>query len=376
MNKPRQPNSLNSQIRNEAVEWLLRFSEEEVDSAGHEEFNSWLRTSPEHVRGYLQVAAFWQEAGHIDGKAGPRDIDALISQAKQEGNIVPLALGPLPNEAAPSPEERPNARRRSMAHRFFAAAAVLLVAVGIQGVHHYLTRNVYETKIGEQRTINLADGSTLILNADSRVHVRYSQAERSIDLEAGQALFKVAKNPLRPFVVRSDGASVRAVGTQFDVYRKSTGTTVTVVEGKVAVSSEEKPGAGEGGEGPGVADAGGALTQKPVLFLIAGEQITLAKINLADANVPLPDVHPVKVEEATAWTDGLLIFNGTPLSEVILEYNRQNSKPLVLVGSPDLGEIKISGTFPANGADRITRFLQERFSVAARETDDRIVLTR
>lgn len=372
MNTLRQSNPLNPQIRNEATEWLLRFSEGEVDSTGREEFNYWLRTSPEHVRAYLRVAAFWQAAGHLDGKAGPRDIDALISQAKQEGNIFPLAninfiRGSHPNDRAASRHaslsaELPSAQRRYAARRFFAIAATLLVAIGAVGAHQYLTRNIYETNIGEQRTINLADGSTLILNADSRVRVRYSETERTIDLEEGQALFKVAKNPSRPFVVRSGEASVRAVGTQFDVYRKSTGTIVTVVEGKVASTTPSAP--------------------TPV-FLIAGEQLTIPKITVAQAKIPAPGDTPtepkvrlVKVEEATAWTEGILIFDGTSLTEVIREFNRQNSKPLVLQGAPELAQIKITGSFPANGSERITKFLQERFSVAAHETDDHIALTR
>jgi transmembrane sensor len=378
MNKPQHAHPLNPQIRNEATEWLLRFSEGEVDSAGREQFNYWLRTSPEHVRAYLRVAAFWQEAGHIDGKQGPRDIDALISQAKQEGNVFPLAFGPHPNDRAAdrhasSAEELPKAQPRPAAQRFLAIAATLLVAIGVVGAHQYLTRNVYQTSIGEQRTINLADGSTLILNADSKIRVRYSEAERTIDLEQGQALFKVAKNASRPFVVRSGEASVRAVGTQFDVYRKSTGTTVTVVEGKVAVTSEKVKGTGEG-QGEEV-DVGAVL--------IAGEQLTIPKISVAQATAAAtpdtasaPQVRAVKVAEATAWTEGLLIFDGTPLTEVIREFNRQNSKPLVLEGTPELAQIKITGTFPANGADRITRFLEERFSVAAHETDDHIALTR
>src|SRR5688572_25678682 len=273
MNKPRQPNPLNPQIRTEATEWLLRFSEGEVDTAGREQFNYWLRTSPEHVRAYLRVAAFWQEAGHIDGKQGPRDIDALVSQAKQEGNIFPLAFGPHPYDGAAGrhaslAEELPKVQPRPAAQRFLAIAATLLVAIGVVGAHQYLTRNVYQTSIGEQRTINLADGSTLILNADSKVRVRYSEAERTIALEQGQALFKVAKNPSRPFVVHSGEASVRAVGTQFDVYRRSTGTTVTVVEGKVAVTSEKVKGTGDGqnedaGVGAGVGEGARPLTSNP-----------------------------------------------------------------------------------------------------------------
>src|SRR5690606_26847429 len=90
---------------------------------------------------------------------------------------------------------------------------------------------------GEQRTVTLADGSVIELNARSRIKVRYADRERAIDLLQGQALFRVAKDPTKPFIVASGGTYVRAVGTQFDVYKKSVGTVVTVVEGRVAVTT-------------------------------------------------------------------------------------------------------------------------------------------
>lgn len=358
MRKPRPPHPLNPQTRAEAIEWLLRFSEAEVDAAARGEFNEWLRTSPEHVRAYLRVAAFWQEAGHIDGKQGPRDIDALVSHAGKEGNVFPLALGPHSTAVAADN----NLFQRS--RRLVAIAATIVVMAGAALAYQHLTRDIYETRIGEQRTVNLPDGSTLVLNADSRIRVHYSDTERTIDLDAGQALFKVARNPARPFVVRSADASVRAVGTQFDVYRKANGTTVTVVEGKVK------------------ALASGIGSAAPV-FLTAGEQLTIPKIDIArtksrgpGATDPAPEVRPVKVEEATAWTAGLLVFDGAPLADVVQEFNRQNIKPLVIENDPELALLRISGSFPANGSERITRFLEERFGVVVDETRDDIRLSR
>jgi transmembrane sensor len=212
----------------------------------------------------------------------------------------------------------------------------------------------------------------VILNAGSRVTVRYTESTRAIQLDQGQALFKVAKNPNWPFIVRVGDASVRAVGTQFDVYRKATGTTVTVVEGRVAVMSTTKVRASA---------SSASQIRPPELLLTSGEQLTVASpaqiprssSNATEAN-SLLKAHPVKVKEATAWTIGLLVFDGAPLSEVVQEFNRQNTKPLVLA-SAELAELRISGTFPASGSERITRFLHDRFGVLAHETDDQIVLT-
>jgi len=91
--------------------------------------------------------------------------------------------------------------------------------------------------VGEQRSIALADGSIIDLNARSRIRVRLSKDERDVELLQGQALFHVAKDNSRPFVVRSDTTVVRAVGTEFDVYRKKNGTVITVLEGRVVVES-------------------------------------------------------------------------------------------------------------------------------------------
>src|SRR5260221_5540279 len=95
----------------------------------------------------------------------------------------------------------------------------------------------YSTDVGERRSLTLDDGSTVDLNARSKVRIEFSKAERRVDLIEGQALFQVAKNMDRPFIVKSGEATVRAVGTQFDVDRKATGTTVTVLEGRVVVYS-------------------------------------------------------------------------------------------------------------------------------------------
>lgn len=401
MSKTRAQRPLNSQIRTEASEWLLRFSEGEIDADGREEFNEWLRTSAEHVRAYLRVSAFWQEAGDLDGKQRPRDIETLVAQANAKANVFSLFGSPVTDSVAgwsaslDAPQRaRPVFNRK---YRLLAIAASLAAMAGAFGIYQQLNRNVYETRVGEQRTVNLPDGSTVVLNADSKVKVRYSETERVIDLDAGQALFKVGKNPARPFIVRSGDASVRAMGTEFDVYRKEASTTVTVVEGKVAVISGS---ADDGGEALDAGEGARSLAARPrvakrlqhglsvvpavaPVFLIAGEQLTIPKIAAHDAhvakngNAPTESaVRAVKIGEATAWTEGILIFDGAPLADVIHEFNRQNSKRLILEGSSDLSQLKISGAFPANGSERITKFLQERFSVVVHETDDDIRLSR
>lgn len=341
---------LNARIREEASEWLVAFSEGEANAGVREEFTRWLRTSPEHVWAYLRVSAFWHDAELI-GKSMQGDIDALVERAMGENNVVPLrAVGERPDVVTPP------AQRSS--RPWTIAAALLVVCVGVMFAALQLYgRHTYVTGIGELRTITLDDGSRVELNARSRIKVRFSESRRDVDLLEGQALFSVAKDASRPFVVRSGSTAVKAVGTQFDVNRKPTGTVVTVFEGRVAVSQPAIQ---------RVASAPAAVESAPVL-LSPGEQVTATE----RAIVPPKKAN---LAAATAWTEGLLMFDSAPLSEVVREFNRHNRKPLV-VTDDRLLDVRISGIFPANGAERLTGFLHERFGIAVQESDDAIRLS-
>jgi transmembrane sensor len=173
----------------------------------------------------------------------------------------------------------------------------------------------------------------------------------------GQALFSVAKDAARPFIVRSGNISVKAVGTQFDVNRKRSGTVVTVFEGSVAVTQpaiEQRPNVP-------------AAAEVPRVLLTPGDQVTVTEREIMPAK-------KANLAAATAWTEGLLMFDSAPLSEVVQEFNRHNLKPMV-IADVRLLELRISGIFPATGAERLTGFLQERFDIVVQERDDAIRLS-
>lgn len=369
---------LNAQIREQASEWLVCFSEGEVDAGAREAFTRWLRTSPEHVWAYLRVSAFWHDAELID-KATRGDIDSLVERALSENNVVPLVV-PLRTSAdrfrsvagaesedetghvavpAPPPgiAERGAPSFRRWAIPWAIAAALVIVCVGtLFAVSQFYGGHTYVTGIGELRTVTLADGSRIELNARSRINVKFDDSQRYVELLEGQALFSVAKDAARPFIVRSGSTDVKAVGTQFDVNRKPSGTVVTVMEGRVAVSQ------------PARERAASAPTEAamPRVLLSPGEQVTVTAHTI---------IAPKKANLAatTAWTEGLLVFDSAPLSEVVQEFNRHNMKPLV-IADERLLDLRISGIFPATGAERLTGFLQERFGIAVQEHEDAIRL--
>ena len=187
--------------------------------------------------------------------------------------------------------------------------------------------------------------------------MRLSKSVREVDLIDGQALFHVAKDLTRPFIVRSGTAKVRAVGTQFDVYRKGSGTIVTVVEGRVAVLAAAPP-----------------LESAPAAssFLAAGDQITVP----TDSTSSKVALKPIRtdVAAATAWVQKRLIFEETPLSKVVEEFNRYNTRRLVIV-DPQLQSVEISGVYSASDPDSLLGFLRSLPDIALRATDNEIEIT-
>ena len=391
---------MNTQIHEEASDWIVKNREGHLDAQQKIQFDVWLRESPQNLRAYLEMSAVWEDVAAINPGLNA-SADELIVRAREEENIVPLEPLSALGTRGP-PETRPAKGKISPLGRiglYYGLAASVLLTFAC--IWLYGQRNTYTTGVGEQRSIVLDDSSTVELNSRSRVRVRFSDAERDIDLIEGQALFHVAKNPRRPFVVSADGTHIRAVGTQFDVYQKTSGTVVTVVEGKVAVFGESHPGSlashavkgnaavpfssqnpnastlplqmtGElrgprSGSGEALApddSANGAI------FLAAGEQVTVTHTSTL-ASSP----KQANVAAATAWTRRSLVFDSAPLTEVAQEFNRYNTRPLVIVDR-QLGEFHVSGVFSSVEPSLLLRFLREQPELVVEVTDREIRISK
>jgi transmembrane sensor len=335
-------------IVTEASAWFIEFRAGDVNGEARLRFIDWLRRSPEHIQAYLEISGVWAELPTSDPE-GKIDIASLIARARNEADVI--ALPPLrpsianvpPHENSPTFWQRPRRALLAMA-AFGLLAAVMLRYLGSDFT------DSYATGIGEQRTIQLADGSTVELNARSRVQVHLTNRQRDVSLLEGQALFRVAKDKQRPFVVSAGDAQVRAVGTEFDVYRKQIATVVTVVEGRVETFEPSTT-------------AGAA----PIV-LSAGEQLTV---------LPHTVTKPTKTDTlvATAWVQRRLMFEETPLSEVAEEFNRYNRRPLTIDDS-DLQKIKISGVYSSTDPASLINFLRSQGSIQVIETENQVRVVR
>jgi len=381
MTSDRSRNEPNASIVAEASEWLVNFREGDVDAEGRKRFNAWLRRSPEHIQAYMEIAALW---GDIPDLAADMkvDVEAVVAWARAQGKVTALNAADRGIRAACTARSggSPGATTPAIRTRWAIAAALAAITLlaGIIGWLRLNSGTLYATVIGEQRSIPLADGSTVELGPRSRIRVNLSTQERHVDLLAGQAMFRVAKDPLRAFIVATDNTRVRAVGTQFDVHRRSSGTTVTVLEGSVAIL--DLPTGDSGQEVPGLPPDSSkghsslssdveprtdlANAQGPTLYLSAGQQVTVPIFR-----VPQPRV--VEAAGTSAWAERTLSFDNAPLSDVIEEFNRYNEKQLVLT-EPALGTLRLSGVFSATKPASLLRFLGAEMQLAVAETDRQI----
>lgn len=425
---------LNAQIYEEASAWFIEFRGGDLDEAGRREFDRWVRKSPENVSAYLEVAAIWNEGPKLDPrKVWP--VDTLIAEGRAgDTNVVPFespsteaaapppmsdSLGQPPRRretpgggsisddivqqptAVEKPSDLPSETSKAPRSRWVQAriaAGLVVFTVASAGAWYAFDRSnpTYSTTVGEQRSLELADGSTVELNSKSRIRVRYSADERDIDLLEGQALFHVAKNKSRPFIVSADGTRVLAVGTQFDVYKRSEGTTVTVLEGTVAVFTPEETGTAHGtpppqelSETPSAAsEASGTAAPAPPATPIAAQRPAHGSPNFGSAEIMLSGGEQVtvtpratqksehaNVSAAIAWTERRIVFESATLSEVAEEFNRYNQRQLV-IEEPQLYGFHISGVFSSTDPESLIKFLREQLGVEVTESDSEIRVTK
>ena len=199
----------------------------------------------------------------------------------------------------------------------------------------------------------------LELNTDTAVTVTYSEKERRLVIERGQAGFEVAHNPQRPFRVFGGSAQVVAVGTKFDVYVQQDATVVTVIEGKVAV-----------GLSPLLPTSGAEPPSNRSIVQVGANQ----QVRVSEDAWPATPV-PVDAQRTTAWLRRQIVFEHEPLEHVAAEFNRYAPTPIRIV-TPALRNLQVSGVFATDDPESFIAFLRTLDGVRVEVTTTRIRVSR
>ncbi len=340
-----------------AAEWL------EVLRTGRSEeypgFIQWINESPRHMDELLKLLALSREASEVM-RDPAFDTSALL------GRLSPR-IAEFPASTLESPG-RPMSRQqhtRWIASIAAGLAAVTLTALWMTGALSQWQR--FETRIGEQGSFDLADGSTVILNARSQIRIRLGATAREIRLVDGEALFRVAHDAQRPFRVYTREAVVQAIGTQFDVAARLDGTRVAVVEGKVQVSTKHLSSVSSRATAGGASMSTATLSPLP---LAAGEAAHISNHGAIERK------SAEEAANATAWRQRRLIFERTPLEQAVNEFNRYHQSVQLRVEGIAAGSHHYSGTFDADDLKSFTDLLSRERDLSIERRGDEIVVRR
>jgi transmembrane sensor len=349
----------------EAALWLERLSHG-ADEGTRASFECWLAASA------LNASAFESVRHTHDFTRGAADRPEILALRQQ--TLARTMLGPastrrrarpfLQNHRSEGHGETTTNSRNGRAKAVVAAGFATCLGVGIwlaagQGLpvreraslsaEAVREETIYRTEVGEQSTIELADGSQIVLNTASAVRVAYSGSARRVTLDHGQAFFTVAKEAGRPFTVEADGRVVTAFGTAFDVRIQKETVQIALLEGKVSVS-------------PRANAQQGTVMLKPNDMLIADKN-ALEVVKLANP------------ASFTAWREGLLIFQNDELQSAVEEMNRYSATRIVL-NDEAVAHHRISGTFRIGQTTAFLEALRGMFPIhAEKRGDEEIVLT-
>jgi transmembrane sensor len=351
-----------SDIAEAAAAWLIRL-EAQTSPEIWDRFQEWLDADPRHRAAFIRLRTAWTHCDRLkllrpaDGRI---DRDLFVALERGEpGQGVPE----FSECADTTPGGRPplfSERRRWL----FAAAAGAIAGLGLLGWlgEPRSGSTYYETAVGGSQRVRLADGSSVLLNTDSRLRVELSATRRDIELIRGEALFTVAHDKLRPFYVSAAGTLVRAVGTEFSVRIHDDRTVeVLVTEGRVAV---------------GIPDH--HLTFGPVLAASTAGVAALESAVVGNDTVAVKRLSATCVARKLAWTSGRIAFEGEPLTEAVREFNRYNRRRLV-IADPAIRQVQVGGIFEATDPKSFVVALEKSFGVsrmggAVRGDDDVIRL--
>lgn len=314
-------------IRRQAAEWLARkqagFTQTEAKA-----FAVWCGADPRHGALFKEIEASWAKFDCLSFYPGAAD------------------AAPDPDFVAPRGGGWTWGLSAGVATAACLGAAFLVLRPRAHAPAHVATPAAVLATDAAGDFLHLSDGSTVELQPGAVVREEFTAAERRVRLVRGEAEFSVVHNAARPFIVEANGVAVRDIGTQFDVKLAPGAVDVLVSEGVVQVSRSE------------------------VERTVVARQRTSFPTEASMAGAPAPGVETLgdaEMDRALAWQKSRLVFDATPLSEVVAEVNlraasRREALHLVL-GDSEVGAIRVSGRVSASDLGDFVTVLQTDFGV-------------
>ncbi len=307
-------NQIDALLSEQAAAWFVRLVANDLSLRERREYLAWLKASGRHVEALLDIYRYhgYGRKAKLNNRVSP--------DLEPDSKVIQFA----PRSPVHTPY-RQLPRRRSPLWRVAAVVAGIAFSVVIA----YVAKTAYfdqrlVTGPSEWEQTLLPDGSVLRVGPNTKIRWYFTDQQRTLMLNRGEAVFEVSKDPLRPFIVTTSVGDVRAVGTEFGVSLVNASTAVvTVAHGKVAVS---KP------------NQGRFLINgiEAIADLVADQQLTLS----GDAVQP---VKQVDADRELQWASGYYEFRGERVAQAVAEFNRRNRMQVVLA-DPSVGEITMPFT--------------------------------
>ena len=346
---------VDSNIQEQSCLWISRM-DRGLSNSEKQQLVAWCEQNTLHHSALLEMASYWDD----------------LSVLNELSDLFPLAQSKARNKFS------------AMA---LAASVAVIALIGtntlvnesflpyLPSFHEQTLTQVQtlKTQVGEQKSFTLQDGSQIKLNTNSLIKVEYSTDHRLLTLLQGEARFDVAKDKSRPFTVTVGDKSFTALGTIFNVQKSDNLVMELVVtEGKVLITKATSP----------VADIKQTLIQANTTFksdnldatlVVSGEKVILAKGKSLPISTPVEKVSLDQIHRDLAWQQGMLIFEGEPLSIALTEISRYTTSNFEIIDS-ELADIHVAGYFKAGDIDGLLTSLQSNFGINFNKKADGTIL--
>lgn len=320
-----------------AAQWVGR-QRAGLDAAGEQELAAWIAEDPMHADALTRMAGM-----------------AAVFQRARSAGAAPALAAQL--------EARARQRRTRRTVAASAGVAALVLFAGFWG--HSLSTSHSETPAsvavaGAEPIRRLSDGSIVELNRGAEIAVRFDPAFRRVELVRGEALFRVEKDPSRPFIVRAGGVEVRAVGTAFNVRFDPAKVEVLVTEGKVGVDDSAR------GATLLPPDATGATP-----ILVAGQRAVVTAPSASNVSpvAQVDHVAPEEIKTQLSWRIPRLEFDGVELASAVVQMNRENRLQIV-IRDDAVKKLRISGTFVTDDPQTFARLVAATFGLDVKRSGE------